>query len=170
MIYSRCWQTPFRSRNNTRDTGPISGRELIDDTEWCGFYEKLGCFGCGGLTDASHPSWSTEQRGAAGGCVSRSLCLTCITAKVTKGRRGDKVRHLELIQSNLKPSLFFSVKKRLDRDETKLLMFWKINTPLSLKSRRSFNRTYRFPEGITSILKTLQPNLDDKLLYLLHNK
>lgn len=24
MIYSRCWQTPFQSRNNTRDMGPIS--------------------------------------------------------------------------------------------------------------------------------------------------
>lgn len=48
----------------------------------------------------------------------RSLCLACITTKVTKSRRGDKVRHLERIQSNLEPSLFFSVKKNLT--ETKL--------------------------------------------------
>lgn len=63
MIYSRCWLTPFQSRNNTRDTGPISGREGIDDSEWCGFYEKFGRLDGGGMTDASHSSAALWERG-----------------------------------------------------------------------------------------------------------
>ena len=152
MIYSRCWLTPFQSRNNTCDMGPISERERIDDTEWCRFYEKLDWLGRGGMTDASHPSWSTEHRGSlcdvwrqseAGGW--RRLATVCASRVLPlhwshKARHGDKGGgvgdYLWHFQPNLEPCLFVFEKnttKSLDKDRAEQLIFWKIKSLESLK-------------------------------------
>lgn len=34
IIYHRCWLTPFWSRNNARDKGPILGKEQINEGLW----------------------------------------------------------------------------------------------------------------------------------------